>query len=143
MYITCTATASLPLCQSIPVYHSNSGSTRTLRVLPLHHYPSVRVSQRPRTYHGPRATQCVLLPSLFFMPGYGLAVTLAVRVHYVYCHSPYLIIVCIIYHQQYFRRKFNYTFKFGFTSKGFLGDNYSDGDWQEVSSSDLKVCEQQ
>ena len=37
----CTATAPLSLCQSVPVYHSNSGSTCTLLI---YHYSSVRVS---------------------------------------------------------------------------------------------------
>ena len=46
-FFTCLAVfycTRLPLCQSIPVHHSSSGSTPTLYVLLLHNYPSVRVS---------------------------------------------------------------------------------------------------
>ena len=116
VYITCTAITSLPLCQSIPVCHSNYGSTYTLRVLPLHHYPSVRVSlhttvtltvrvhyvychciitpllcQSIPAYHSNSGSTCTLrVRTLHHYPSVRVSlhttVTLAVRVHYVYCH---------------------------------------------------------
>ena len=96
MYITCTATASLPLCQSIPAYHSNSGSTCTLRVLPLHHYPSVRVSQHTTVtlavcvhYVYITCTATTSLPLCQSIPAYhsNSGSTCTLRVMYTYCQS--------------------------------------------------------
>ena len=99
-----------PLCQSIPIHHSDSGSTCTLHVLPLHHYlcqsilayhsnsgstctatASLPLCQSIPAYHSNSDSTCTLrvLP-LHHYPSVRVSlhttVTLTVRVHYVYCH---------------------------------------------------------